>query len=48
LKFDAPDINKIFQAFRRYNYKVLSDHQEDFYLEDLKERSIYLQKYLNI
>jgi Mg/Co/Ni transporter MgtE len=48
LKFSAPDINKIFQSFRRYNYKVLSNHKEDFYLEDLKERSNYLQKYLNI
>jgi Mg/Co/Ni transporter MgtE len=48
LKFDAPEINEILQTFRRYNYKVLSNHKEDFYLEDLKERSIYLQKYLNI
>lgn len=48
LKFSAPDINEIFQSFRRYNYKVLSNHKEDFYLEDLKERSMYLQKYLNI
>lgn len=48
LKFSAPDINEILQSFRRYNYKVLSNHKEDFYLEDLKERSMYLQKYLNI
>ena len=48
LKFSSPDVNKIFQAFRRYNYEVLSNHKEDFYLEDLKERSNYLQKYLNI
>jgi CBS domain-containing protein len=48
LKFYSQEINKIIQSFRRYNYKVLSKHKEDFYLEDLKERSIYLQKYLNI
>ncbi len=48
LKFGAPDINEILQSLRRYKYKVLSNHKEDFYLEDLKERSIYLQKYLNI
>lgn len=48
VKFDAPEINDILQSFRRYNYKVLSKHKEDFYLEDLKERSSYLQKYLNI
>ncbi|UMB59099.1 CBS domain-containing protein [Lutibacter sp. A80] len=48
LKFSAQDINEIIQAFRRYNYTVLSKHKEDFYLEELKERSDYLQKYLNI
>lgn len=48
LKFFSQDVNKIIQAFRRYNYKVLSKHKEDFYLEELKERSSYLQKYLNI
>lgn len=48
IKFYALDVNEIIQSFRRYNYKVLSKHKEDFYLEDLKERSSYLQKYLNI
>ncbi|MEX1383993.1 CBS domain-containing protein [Lutibacter sp.] len=48
LKFNAQEINEIIQTFRRYNYSVLSKHKEDFYLEDLKERSDYLQKYLNI
>jgi len=48
IKFYAEDVNEIIQSFRRYNYQVLSKHKEDFYLEDLKERSNYLQKYLNI
>lgn len=48
LKFSSQDINEIIQSFRRYNYKVLSNHKEDFYLEDLKSRSNYLRKYLNI
>ncbi|WP_372794794.1 CBS domain-containing protein [Lutibacter sp.] len=48
IKFSSQDINEIIQSFRRYNYKVLSKHKEDFYLEDLKDRSDYLQKYLNI
>jgi len=48
VKFDTPDFNDIIQSFRRYDYTILSNHDEDFYLEDLKERSIYLQKYLNI
>jgi len=48
LKFDSQHVNEILQSFRRYNYVVISKHKEDFYLEDLKERSEYLQKYLNI
>ncbi|WP_456376127.1 CBS domain-containing protein [Lutibacter sp.] len=48
LKFSSQDVNEIIQSFRRYNYKVLSNHKEDFYIEDLKDRTNYLQKYLNI
>ena len=48
LKFTSQDVNEIIQSFRRYDYTILSNHEEDFYLEDLKERSEYLQKYLNI
>ncbi len=48
VKFDSQDVNEILQSFRRYEYAVISSHEEDFYLEDLKERSKYLQKYLNI
>lgn len=48
LKFNAPDINEIIQSFRRYDYIILSKHEDDNYLEDLKDRSDYLQKYLNI
>ena len=48
VKFVSQDVNEILQSFRRYEYAVVSNHEEDFYLEDLKERSKYLQKYLNI
>jgi predicted transcriptional regulator len=48
LKFSSQDVNEILQSFRRYNYNVLSNHKEDFYLEDLKDRTNYLRKYLNI
>lgn len=41
-------MNEILQTFRRYNYEVISEHQEDNYLKNLKERSDYLDKYLNI
>ncbi len=48
VKFNAQDINEIIQSFRRYEYQVLSNHIEDYFLKDLKDRSNYLQKYLNI
>ncbi len=41
-------MNSIVQTFRRYNYNVISQHAEDKFVEDLKERSEYLDKYLNI
>ena len=40
--------NAILQAFRRYGYVVVSEHQEDAFIKDLQERSQYLDKYLNI
>ena len=48
LKISRSNFNEIIQTFRRYNYTILSEHQEDAYLADLKERSDYLNKYLNI
>ncbi|GAA0871440.1 CBS domain-containing protein [Gangjinia marincola] len=48
LKLGAGGINEILQSFRRYNYNVESSHQEDTFYENLKDRSRYLQKYLNI
>ena len=48
LKISQSNFNEIIQTFRRYNYTILSEHQEDAYLADLKERSDYLNKYLNI
>jgi Mg/Co/Ni transporter MgtE len=48
LKIGQSSMNSIVQSFRRYNYTVVSHHEEDKFLEDLKERSKYLDKYLNI
>ncbi len=39
---------KLFKHFDRYNYEIISEHQEDNYLNNLKERSEYLDKYLNM
>ena len=41
-------MNDIIQSFRRYNYEIVSEHHEDNYLNTLKERSEYLDKYLNM
>lgn len=48
IKVSSDDINKIIQTFRRYNYNIITKHEDDFYLEDLKNRSDYLNKYLNM
>ena len=47
LKISSQEINEIIQTFRRYNYTIITEHKDDFYLEDLKNRSEYLQKFLN-
>jgi Mg/Co/Ni transporter MgtE len=48
IKISLGAMNDIIQTFRRYNYEILSEHHEDLYINNLKERSDYLDKYLNI
>lgn len=48
IKINNSSLNEILQTFRRYDYEVISEHQEDRFLRDLEERSAYLNKYLNI
>ncbi len=48
IKITLGVMNEIIQTFRRYNYEILSEHNEDNYINNLKERSDYLDKYLNI
>ncbi len=48
LKISPSGMNEIIQAFRRYGYIIISDHQEDTFNKNLKDRSKYLDKYLNI
>lgn len=48
VKVGHTGMNSIVQTFRRYNYTIISQHEEDKFVEDLKERSKYLDKYLNI
>lgn len=48
MKISLGGLSEIIQTFRRYNYEIISEHQEDTYLNTLKDRSDYLDKYLNI
>lgn len=48
VKLGEGGMNDIIQTFRRYEYEIISEHQEDEHLKTLKERSDYLDKYLNI
>ena len=48
VKISANNYNDVLQTFRRYNYNVLFGNNDDQFLEDLKQRSDYLDKYLNV
>ncbi len=48
IKIGNSGLNDVIQTFRRYSYNIVSGHEEDSYIESLKERSEYLRKYLDI
>lgn len=48
IKIGHTGMNAIVQTFRRYGYQIVSKHEEDRFLENLKDRSNYLDKYLNV
>jgi Mg/Co/Ni transporter MgtE len=48
VKIDTKNADEIIQSFRRYDYTVRSSLRNDSYLEDLENRSNYLQKYLTL
>ncbi|SFR32786.1 CBS domain-containing protein [Robiginitalea myxolifaciens] len=48
LKMSESNINDVLQTFRRYGYTILFGSVDDQFLEELRERSIYLDKYLNV
>jgi len=48
IKMGDGDFNAIVQTFRRYGYEIISDHYDDVFLNNLKERSRYFTKYLDI
>ena len=48
LKINSTSLNEIIQSFRRYNYNILFGNTDDQFMEELKRRSDYLDKYLNV
>ena len=48
LKISTESLNQVAQTFRRYNYTVVFGNSDDQFMEDLKQRSDYLEKYLNV
>ncbi|MCA0154087.1 CBS domain-containing protein [Winogradskyella vincentii] len=48
IKIANASLNEVIQTFRRYSYNIVSGHEDDTYLNSLKERSQYLDKYLNM
>ena len=48
MKIASGNLNDIIQSFRRYNYSILFGNNDDQFLEDLRQRSDYLDKYLNV
>ena len=48
VKIGHTGMNAIVQTFRRYDYDVISQHEEDIFIDGLKQRSDYLDKYLNM
>jgi predicted transcriptional regulator len=48
LRIGTKEVNEVIQSLRRYKYRVLTENKDDLLIEQLKERSDYLQKYLDI
>ena len=48
VRLDHNGINEILQSLRRYDYEIISLHEEDKLTEKLKDYSDYFNKFLNI
>ncbi len=48
VKVSGENLNEVLQTFRRYSYEIVNASEHDSFLDTLKERSKYLDKYLNI
>jgi len=48
VKIQTDDINEIIQTFRRYDYHIISQMEEDLHLQELKEHADFLKRYLEM
>jgi len=48
IKISSGNFSEVVHTFRRYNYNILFGNKDDQFIENLKERSDYLDKYLNV
>ena len=48
IKIENSGLSAIFENFRRYGYTIISGHEDDRFLKTLKDRSAYLNRYLNL
>ena len=48
IKISTGNFSEVVQTFRRYNYNIVFGNKDDQFIENLKERSDYLDKYLNV
>ena len=48
IRIETENINEVIQSLRRYEYEVLSQNENDLLLEQLKERSEYLQRFYDL
>jgi len=48
IKIKTEDINEIIQTFRRYDYEIITQFEEDLHLQELKEHSDFLRRYLEM
>jgi len=48
VKIQTDDINEIIQTFRRYDYNIISRFEEDLHLQELKDHSDFLRRYLEM
>jgi len=48
IKIQTDDINEIIQTFRRYDYEIITQMEEDLHLQELKDHSDFLRRYLEM